>query len=94
MAHELGKDGTPYCKRLGAACDFKVEGENTREVLRWIVDQALPFDRAYYFGPNRALHISYGPEHSRYICAFNQSNVPEQKSVADLVQLAEERYES
>ena len=34
------------------------------EVARWIIAN-LPFDRLYYYGPSKPVHISYGPENTR-----------------------------
>jgi hypothetical protein len=50
----------PVCDRGGAACDFIVDDEDMKEVADWIV-RSLPFDRLYYYGPARPIHVSYGP---------------------------------
>lgn len=63
-ACELNRKGAPICPRRGAAIDFLVVDEDMREVADWIRSH-LPFDRMYYYGTNRPLHVSYGPEHSR-----------------------------
>jgi DNA phosphorothioation-associated putative methyltransferase len=63
-AHELKKTGALICSRKGAAVDFLVRDENMREVAEWIATN-LPFDRLYYYGPTRPVHVSYGPENSR-----------------------------
>jgi hypothetical protein len=34
------------------------------EVAKWIV-QSLPFDRLYYYGKDRPVHVSFGPDQSR-----------------------------
>lgn len=60
-AHELNTRKNPICPRLGAAVDFIVEDENMREVADWIAENT-PFDRLYFYGENRPLHVSYGPE--------------------------------
>jgi DNA phosphorothioation-associated putative methyltransferase len=57
-AHELNRKGRPICPRLGAAADFLVRDENMEEVARWIMAN-LPFDRLYYYGPNKPVHVSY-----------------------------------
>ncbi len=49
---------TPVCGRGGAACDFIVEHEDMKEVADWII-RNLPFDRLYYYGPSRPVHVSY-----------------------------------
>jgi DNA phosphorothioation-associated putative methyltransferase len=63
-AHELQQNGLPICPRLGAAVDFLVRDENMRLVAEWIRENT-PYDRLYYYGENRPIHVSYGPERKR-----------------------------
>ena len=63
-ACERGLRGALVCERGGAACDFLVEDENMREVAEWIVTH-LPFDRLYFYGPNRPIHVTYSAARSR-----------------------------
>lgn len=63
-AHEKRRNGHYICKRLGAAVDFFVEYEDMEEVAEWIA-QYTPFDRLYFYGKKKPLHVSYGPEQSR-----------------------------
>jgi len=63
-ACEVGPREGPICDRLGASCDFIVDDENMYEVADWIIAN-LPFDRLYFYGADRPIHISYGPENSR-----------------------------
>lgn len=63
-SHERKRNGTPICKRLGAACDFQVEDEDMEEVALWVAANT-PFDRLYYYGKDRPIHVSFGPEHKR-----------------------------
>lgn len=65
-AHELNRQGRPVCDRFGAAVDLLVEDEDMLEVTRWIAAN-IPFDRLYFYGPDRPLHISYGPQHTRQV---------------------------
>jgi hypothetical protein len=65
-AHETGRTGRPVCRRLGAAVDFRIPGISSLLVARWIVDR-LPFDRLYYYGARRPLHVSVGPDQSRAV---------------------------
>jgi DNA phosphorothioation-associated putative methyltransferase len=60
-AHEKNKKGEYVCERLGAAVDFVIEDEDMLAVVEWIKDN-LVFDRLYYYGNNRPIHISYGGE--------------------------------
>ena len=63
-SHEKKKSGKFICERLGAACDFIVEDENMREVADWIIEN-LPFDRLYFYGSDRPIHVSFGPSNQR-----------------------------
>lgn len=63
-AHERRRTGRLVCERLGAAVDFIVEDEDMGEVGNWIVNNT-PFDRLYYYGPSKPIHVSHGPENSR-----------------------------
>jgi len=65
-ACELSASGRPICSRLGAAVDFQIESRSSLEVARWIVQQC-EFDRLYFYGSDRPLHVSAGPEESRKI---------------------------
>jgi DNA phosphorothioation-associated putative methyltransferase len=65
-AHELNRRGKPICDRLGAAIDFLVEDEDMLDVAKWI-GANIPFDRMYVYGPDRPIHISYGPQHMRKV---------------------------
>ena len=71
-AHELDKKGIPICSRLGAACDFIVDDENMREVADWIIAN-LPFDRLYFYGDDRPLHLSICPQNARAAYTMQKS---------------------
>jgi DNA phosphorothioation-associated putative methyltransferase len=60
-AHELNTKNNPICLRFGAAVDFIVEDENMREVANWVAENTQ-FDRLYFYGEDRPIHVSYGPE--------------------------------
>jgi len=57
-SHECNRLGKPICDRLGAAVDFIVDDENMLEVAHWIV-QNTQFDRLYFYGADRPIHISF-----------------------------------
>jgi hypothetical protein len=61
---EVNSRGALICERGGAACDFLVEFEDMEIVAAWIMEN-LPFDRLYFYGKNRPIHLSYGPQQSR-----------------------------
>ena len=63
-AHERKRGGLPICARLGAAVDFLIRDEDMREVAIWIIAN-LPFDRLYFYGKARPIHVSFGPENRR-----------------------------
>jgi DNA phosphorothioation-associated putative methyltransferase len=63
-AHEHNRLGKCICSRLGAAVDFLVPDEDMKEISDWIIAN-LPFDRMYYYGKTRPVHISFGPDHAR-----------------------------
>ena len=56
-SHECNRLGRPVCDRLGAAVDFIVDDEDMLEVAQWVVAN-VPFDRLYYYGKDRAIHVS------------------------------------
>ncbi|GAB7220279.1 hypothetical protein [Vibrio comitans] len=65
---ELNLAGKRICQREGAACDLLVEGyEQRMHLVAKFITEHLPFDRMYFYGSNKPLHISFGPDHSRYI---------------------------
>lgn len=59
-AFEKNSTGNQICSRGGAACDFFVEGIPSSDVVRFIVN-SLNYDRIYYYGNNRPLHVSIHP---------------------------------
>ncbi len=64
---EVNSKGNRICKRDGAACDFYVDGFEDRmdEVAHYICEH-LEFDRLYFYGKDRPIHISVGPDNSHY----------------------------
>ncbi|MFM8333178.1 MAG: DNA phosphorothioation-associated putative methyltransferase [Candidatus Methylumidiphilus sp.] len=63
-AHELNAKGQPLCPRLGAAVDFIIPDEDMRAVALWIAENT-PFDRLYYYGPDKPLHVSHSQTPAR-----------------------------
>lgn len=66
-AHEVNSRGKLICDRLGAAADFLIEGVQSSEVIALMQLMYFPYDRIYFYGNNRPIHISYGPQHKRHI---------------------------
>ncbi len=90
IAHEVKKNGDYYCQRLGAACDFLIVELDSDELVEWILKQQLPFDSLYFYGKNRPIHISYGPQQKRQIWAFTTTGKPTQKGIEAWVKTANE----
>ncbi|WP_462322308.1 DNA phosphorothioation-associated putative methyltransferase [Halochromatium sp.] len=65
-AHERNRLGNLICPRLGAAVDFIIADEDMREVAQWVAENT-PFDRLYFYGADKPIHVSYGPEQSRQV---------------------------
>ena len=59
-AHELNQRRHPVCRRGGAAVDFRVSGRSSRELVDWLRAN-VPFDRIYFYGPRRPVHVSWRP---------------------------------
>lgn len=64
--HERSRTGKPVCERLGLAVDLVVPGADSRIVAAWIVEHTA-FDRLYFYGSDRPLHVSAGPAVTRQI---------------------------
>lgn len=60
-------NGEFICKRLGQAVDFKITNISSLKIGQWIIENQLPFDRIYFYGSEKPLHISYGPENKKQI---------------------------
>jgi DNA phosphorothioation-associated putative methyltransferase len=65
-SYEKGRNGKQICSRGGAACDFLVKDEDMREVVEWMREH-VPFDRIYFYGSDRPVHVSIGPENSKVV---------------------------
>ena len=79
MAHEVKKNGQYYCDRLGAACDCLITNLESDQFIDWILATNLPFDSLYFYGQNRPIHLSYGPQQKRNIWTFNTAGLPTKK---------------
>lgn len=69
---ELNDNGKMICSRGGAACDFLIEQYSMTEVVKYIVNNLL-FDRLYFYGSNRPIHISINDEPLRHLQLMNVS---------------------
>ena len=74
--HELNSKGKLICHRLGAAVDFTAdEMPNQMDAVALWIAKNLAFDRLYYYGKSRPLHISYGPEMNQFVQLMNTNKV-------------------
>ncbi|ASC69459.1 hypothetical protein XM38_003860 [Halomicronema hongdechloris C2206] len=81
MADEMNCKGNYYCSRLRAACDFRIVDLPSDELVAWIVAQGLPFDSLYFYGAERPIYISYGPQHKHDIWTFTEKGTPTRKGL-------------
>jgi hypothetical protein len=56
-SYEQSATGKIICSRGGAACDFVAKGVDSMVVAQWIVGHTS-FDRLYYYGADRPIHVS------------------------------------
>ena len=71
-AYERGRSGKLICERGGAACDFLIVDEDMREVADWVIANT-PFDRLYFYGSDRPIHVSYSAAGVRQAFSMNKS---------------------
>lgn len=69
---ERSRRGGVICSRVGQAADFVVEGVSTAAVAEFLVS-SVPFDRLYYYGADRPLHVSVGPQRNSTIVWMSRS---------------------
>ena len=70
---ERNSKGNLICPREGFAVDFKIENITTDHVARYIIEH-LEFDRLYFYGIDRPLHVSATSDTpKRAIVVFNTS---------------------
>lgn len=67
-AMELNSRGNRICIRDGAAFDFYIAtGQRDMSEITQFIIEHLPFDRLYYYGRNKPIHVSIGPDNARYV---------------------------
>lgn len=89
--HECTKSGKTICHRLGISCDFIIEDESMLEVAQWIASNTS-FDRLYFYGDDRPIHVSAGPENSKQVTLMLESKtshrrIPRSMTVEQFLQL-------
>jgi len=70
--YEINSKNNRICKRDGFACDFYALNTDSLTVAKWVVTH-LSFDRLYFYGKNRPIHISIAPENNFAITLLEQS---------------------
>ncbi len=65
-SYELNTKNKPVCARLGMAVDFRIRDISSGDVALYIAE-GIVFDRLYYYGEDRPVHVSIGPERNGQI---------------------------
>jgi hypothetical protein len=56
----------------GGACDFYINGYSMTTVVKYIVNN-LPFDRLYFDGDTKSIHVSINSEPMRHLQRMHES---------------------
>lgn len=84
---ELNTRGKRICQRDGFAVDFFVQGVPSSQLVDWI-EKSANYDRIYFYGDDRPLHVSIAPSPVRQVIdmrPINGRRVP--KRITDTQQL-------
>ncbi len=92
--YELSKTGCLICPRGGFAADFVVQGVGSLSVAKWIAKNTA-FDRLYFYGDSRPIHVSAGPDNLRLVCVMRtisgtKNRIPRVVKVTDFLALRDE----
>jgi hypothetical protein len=73
-ASELNQANNQICNRHGLACDFIVNGyeKQVGQIMLFIVNN-LDFDKIYYYGNDKPLHVSVGHKSEKHLQVMNVS---------------------
>lgn len=73
-ASELNLSNNKICKRHGLACDFIVSGYEIKmdQIMNFIVNN-LDFDKIYYYGKDKTLHVSISNVSEKHLQIMNVS---------------------
>jgi hypothetical protein len=93
-SHELSVSGKRICARRGAAVDFMSLEHPSLSIGQWIT-QNCAFDRLYFYGLDRPLHVSAGPENTKSVTLMLPSRalnrkVPRTVSIDKFIMLTED----
>jgi len=89
---ETNKNNNAICQRGGLACDFKVAGfENKMEVIAKFIVDNLCFDKLYYYGADKPIHLSISAAPQQHLQIMNISKngrrIPGKKAFGDEAKL-------
>ncbi|WP_438863895.1 hypothetical protein [Neptunicella sp.] len=87
-SHELNSKSIPICDRGGIACDFYISGfENKMNIITDDIVSNLEFDKLYYYGSTRPIHVSVSKEMLKHLQIMNESEngrrIPGKKAYGD-----------
>lgn len=78
--------GNQVCERGGSACDFILDNGSMADVARFITKH-LRYDRIYYYGDKRPMHVSVNNEPMRHLQVMGESTagrrIPGRKAFGD-----------
>lgn len=90
-SYEENTHGKQICARGGAAVDFLCPNRGSLEVAQWISGNCK-FDRLYFYGDQRSVHVSVGPDESGKVVLMLASKhpnrlIPRKISITDFCNL-------
>jgi len=92
-SHELNTRGNRICDRDGAAADFRVSDVPSDQLARWVV-QNTKFDRLYFYGIERPIHVSTAPDPRRQCTVLMRTSskhvVPKSSTADDFLSILAE----
>jgi len=97
-SHELNSKNAAICQRGGLACDFYVQNYECKmnKIADYIVCN-LNFDKLYFYGPDRPIHVSVGKDMLKHLQVMNVSQngrrIPGKKAYGEqAISLAKELF--
>ena len=94
-ASELNQANNQICNRQGLACDFIVNGyeKQVGQIMLFIINN-LDFDKIYYYGNNKPLHVSVGDKSEKHLqimdVSKNGRRIPGKKAYGNKAKLLAE----
>jgi hypothetical protein len=92
--HERNRRGRRVCERGGQAVDLIVPGVSSLVLTEFILAKT-PYDRAYFYGFDRPVHVSVCQSRTQQVVLMQTSSgrlVPRVVSAADFSQIARARF--